>query len=73
MNKMAITPRRPSPRVEGMHHYTAPDGTIWAFESREKMDDFVRKGKDKKKYRHYLSQREIYNFLYGDREMSVEL
>jgi len=58
MNRPSITPRRASPDVSGMFVHQAKDGTIWAFESKSKMRDFIRKGGPSRKSSHFLSPRE---------------
>ena len=73
MNKMLINRKRPSPRIEGMFHHVSKDGTIWAFESKDQMRKFVRQHRENGKTKHFLSPREICNFLYGDRTLTTGL
>lgn len=58
MNRLSITPRRASPDVSGMFVHRARDGTIWAFESEERLRKFIRKGGETRKSSHFLSPRE---------------
>ena len=59
--------KRKSPDVSKMKRVTDPNGTVWAFSSEKKARHFVNHREELlSKEAHFLSGREILNYLYSD-------
>jgi hypothetical protein len=58
MNSKLITVPRTSPEISSMYRHVSKDGTIWAFESKRKMDNFKRRHLETRRSKHFLSPRE---------------